>query len=475
LQANGRTFATVTSRGGGLTIGFAADPLQPATRALAQEVLRRITYAYGGDAPPSGLELAYGFSDGNAGQQGAGPALVARGTIALSVSAVNDSPILSPNARILILEDAAPVSLAIAPPRDPDGAVGPIRVTGLPGAKGTILLDGAAVALDALLTPAQLARLTFAPAANATGSAAFSYTVTDLGGGTISRSVKVQITPENDLPVLLPGFVDRTIVEDAPVRISLPGAFTDPDPGDTLTFTAQRADGSPLPPWLKLKGGTLVGTPRDADVGPVAVRITASDGTASVSHILTLTVADDAILTSARSFSLATHPNVEELTYTGQGRFSGTGNALANVIRGGGNNDRLAGLAGDDILDGGGGKDVLVGGSGRDELTGGSGADVFDFDAASDTAVGRRCDVVIFNHADGDRIDLSGIDADGDGSTGDQAFAWVNALHLNAAFAKVPGQLRFAQGILMGDSNGDGKADFHIRIDGTLLAGDVIL
>lgn len=218
-----------------------------------------------------------------------------------------------------------------------------------------------------------------------------------------------------------------------------------------------------------------MGTPRDADIGPVEVRVTASDGTASVSHVLTLTVVDDAIVTAARSFSLETRPNVEELTYTGRGRFNGTGNALANVIRGGGNNDRLAGLAGDDILDGGGGKDVLVGGSGRDELTGGSGADVFDFDAASDTAVGRRCDVVIFNHADGDRIDLSGIDADGDGSTGDQAFAWVNALHLSAAFAKIPGQLRFAQGILMGDSNGDGKADFHIRIDGTLLAGDVIL
>jgi Ca2+-binding RTX toxin-like protein len=475
LQANGRTFATVTSRGGSLTLAFAADPLQPATRALAQEVLRRITYAYGGDAPPSGLELAYDFSDGNAGQQGAGPALVAHDTIAVSVSPVNDSLILSPNARIVIAEDAAPVSLAIAPPRDPDGAVGAIRVTGLPGAKGTILLDGDAVAVDTLLTPAQLGRLTFAPTANATGPATFTYTVTDLGGGTISRSVKVQITPENDLPVLLPGFVDRTIAEDAPVSISLAKAFADADPGDTLMFTAQRANGSPLPTWLKLKGGTLVGTPRDADVGPLAIRITAFDGTASVSHVLTLTVAEDAILTAARSYSLATQPNVEELTYTGRGRFSGTGNALANVIRGGGKDDRLAGLAGDDVLDGGAGKDVLVGGSGRDELTGGSGADVFDFDTASDTAVGRRCDVVMFMQAEGDRIDLSGIDADGNGSNGDQAFTWVNARHLNAAFSKVEGQLRFAQGILMGDTDGDGEADFHIRIDGSLAAGDVIL
>ena len=203
--------------------------------------------------------------------------------------------------------------------------------------------------------------------------------------------------------------------------------------------------------------------------------MTASDGTASVSHVLTLTVVDDAIVTATRSFSLETQPNVEELTYTGRGRFSGTGDALANTIRGGGKDDRLAGLAGDDVLDGGGGKDIVVGGSGRDELTGGSGADVFVFDAVSDTAVGRRCDVVIFTHGDGDRINLSGIDADADGNNGDRAFTWVDARNLSATFSKVEGQLRFAQGILMGDTDGNGKADFHIRIDGTLAAGDVIL
>ncbi|PTT07393.1 calcium-binding protein [Caulobacter sp. HMWF025] len=49
--------------------------------------------------------------------------------------------------------------------------------------------------------------------------------------------------------------------------------------------------------------------------------------------------------------------NVENLTYTGSGRFQGFGNALANVITGG---------TGNDTLDGRGGADRMVGGLGDD-------------------------------------------------------------------------------------------------------------
>jgi hypothetical protein len=35
--------------------------------------------------------------------------------------------------------------------------------------------------------------------------------------------------------------------------------------------------------------------------------------------------------------------------------------------------------------------------------------------------------------------------------------------------------MRFAGGILAGDVNGDGNADFEARIVGTLGAGDIIL
>ena len=63
----------------------------------------------------------------------------------------------------------------------------------------------------------------------------------------------------------------------------------------------------------------------------------------------------DTIKTTLSSFTLP--DNVEVLTFIGLGNFSGTGNALANVITGGAGNDRL---------DGGGGMDRLVGGAGDD-------------------------------------------------------------------------------------------------------------
>jgi|GEM_PF-2931363 len=66
----------------------------------------------------------------------------------------------------------------------------------------------------------------------------------------------------------------------------------------------------------------------------------------------------DTILTTLGTYALTAAWQVENLTYTGNGAFAGTGNALANIITGG---------AGDDTLDGaGGGDDTLIGGAGND-------------------------------------------------------------------------------------------------------------
>ncbi|NYZ22635.1 beta strand repeat-containing protein, partial [Azospirillum oleiclasticum] len=72
----------------------------------------------------------------------------------------------------------------------------------------------------------------------------------------------------------------------------------------------------------------------------------------------------DEVRTALAALTLA--DAVERLTYTGSASFSGTGNALNNVITGGAGADTLSGGAGADTLDGGLGADTLVGGLGND-------------------------------------------------------------------------------------------------------------
>jgi Ca2+-binding RTX toxin-like protein len=148
-----------------------------------------------------------------------------------------------------------------------------------------------------------------------------------------------------------------------------------------------------------------------------------------------------------------------------------TGNAAVNTLRGLGGNDTLFGLNGNDILDGGAENDRLTGGLGRDTLTGGLGRDIFDFNATAESRVGALRDIVNFRRAEGDKIDLKDIDADTDGTAGNQAFRFIGA----ALFHGIDGELRFSGGLLQGDTNGDRRADFEVKIVGALFGGDIIL
>ena len=62
------------------------------------------------------------------------------------------------------------------------------------------------------------------------------------------------------------------------------GTFSDAD-SDALTYTATKSDGGMLPTWLSFNPTTrrFSGMPAVADVGTLTVKVTASDGTASIS------------------------------------------------------------------------------------------------------------------------------------------------------------------------------------------------
>lgn len=176
-----------------------------------------------------------------------------------------------------------------------------------------------------------------------------------------------------------------------------------------------------------------------------------------------------------REVETATLTGTDNLALTGNiGANTLNGNSGNNVIRGADGNDQILGNdgndtlfgdAGADILRGGNGDDILNGGLGSDQLQGGTGADIFRFTDIKDLGLtGATTDRVLdFSSAQGDRIDLTTIDANAN-LAGNQAFTFIGA----AAFSGTAGELRVqASGtnqLVYGDVNGDGVADFLIVV-----------
>jgi Ca2+-binding RTX toxin-like protein len=140
-------------------------------------------------------------------------------------------------------------------------------------------------------------------------------------------------------------------------------------------------------------------------------------------------------------------------------------------------NDVLTGTDGADKLNGLAGNDTLIGGLGKDTLTGGIGADVFKFKLVNDSStLPKQADTITdFKHAQGDKIDLSAIDANSV-LAGNQSFTYIAA---KAFIADATGQLRFdaKTSTLYGSTNADAAPEFAIVISGVknLVAADLIL
>ena len=97
--------------------------------------------------------------------------------------------------------------------------------------------------------------------------------------------------------------------------------------------------------------------------------------------------ADEGVDTVHASTDYRLVANVENLTLTGSGAISGSGNELDNVITGNAGNNQLDGGAGNDTLAGGAGADLLLGGAGDDtyRFRRGDGADRVEDAQGSDT------------------------------------------------------------------------------------------
>ena len=141
------------------------------------------------------------------------------------------------------------------------------------------------------------------------------------------------------------------------------------------------------------------------------------------------------------------------------------GTVIENAI-GGSARDLLWGNDVANRLEGRGGQDVINGFKGADILIGGTGNDFFQFSTLNDFGN------VIVDFTFGDKIDVGKFDTN-PAAPGDQAFVFIG----QAAFSNVAGQLRYSNGLLEGDVDGNGVADFSVIIanGAPLASGDFLL
>jgi subtilisin family serine protease/Ca2+-binding RTX toxin-like protein len=153
--------------------------------------------------------------------------------------------------------------------------------------------------------------------------------------------------------------------------------------------------------------------------------------------------------------------NVEVLRLTGTASIDGSGNDGANLLIGNVLANRLGGSDG---------HDTIVGGLGADTLTGGLGADRFRFAATDDSGESNGRDIIVdFLPAEGDRIDLSGMDAIAR-TASRESFTFIGTNAFSAADAS--GQLRWEYDaslggvVLLGSTDATAKAEFSLLLPG---------
>ena len=134
---------------------------------------------------------------------------------------------------------------------------------------------------------------------------------------TVAIAATVTVANTNDAPTVANALVDQAVDEDAALDYTFAeNTFADLDTGSSCTYTSTDTSGNALPGWLTFTANDrqFTGTPLNANVGTLAVRVTCDDGQGgSVSDDFNIVVSNtnDAPTTSGGSAS----PN-EDAAYT---------------------------------------------------------------------------------------------------------------------------------------------------------------
>lgn len=191
-----------------------------------------------------------------------------------------------------------------------------------------------------------------------------------------------------------------------------------------------------------------------------------SDETTATQHFITSGFGEGRSVTFDAEFYLATQSDLRAAFGDNQEQ------ASLHYIFSGSTENRVATNTGNDTLIGSNASNNLYGGLGQDSLTGGLGADTFVFKSIAESTVANPDTIIDFSSAQGDKIDLSAIDAIAGGSN--DAFTFTN---LGSSAFTGTGQLRLDGDILYGNTTGDINPDFAIDLNGvtSLTSADFIL
>jgi len=113
------------------------------------------------------------------------------------------------------------------------------------------------------------------------GTVSIDVIADDGNGGTITDTFNIVVANTNDPPVVDNPIPDQNATEDSPFSFQFAAnTFSDPDVGDTLSYSAQLSGGGALPAWLSFDPATRTfsGTPSNADIGTISVDVIAEDG-----------------------------------------------------------------------------------------------------------------------------------------------------------------------------------------------------
>ncbi len=275
------TIGTLVSGGlGGTSIKI--NLTSGATEDRVEFFLETIAYKSTSENPTDAdRTVTVTFSDG--GNTGAGGSQSDTSMITVKVNPVNDAPVVANAIADQSIQEEGTVNFTVPANAFTDVDSAPLSYT-------ATLVNGNA--LPSWLT-FNAATRTFSGTAPLDYNGAIDVKVTASDGSlSVSDTFKLTVTPVNDAPVVANAIADQSIQEEGTVNFTVPAnAFTDVDSAP-LSYTATLDNGNALPSWLTFNAATRTfsGTAPLNYNGAIDVKVTASDGSLSVSDTFKLTV-----------------------------------------------------------------------------------------------------------------------------------------------------------------------------------------